>query len=86
MPTYDYECQKCKHHFVLITKIDDRNIAETEPCPECQEVAVEKLMTAPGFADPVRIGIRRPDGGFSEVLQKIHHSNRGSDLHNSRYI
>jgi len=86
MPTYDYVCQECKHHFELITKIDNRKDAEEEPCPNCTAPAVELVMSAPAIGDPVRLGITRPDGGFSEVLQKIHKSNRGSQLHNSRYI
>ena len=30
--------------------------------------------------DPVRLGIRRPDQGFKEVLQRIHEKTAGSTL------
>lgn len=30
--------------------------------------------------DPVRLGIRRPDSGFKEVLQRIHEKTAGSTL------
>lgn len=30
--------------------------------------------------DPVRLGIRRPDQGFKEVLQRIHEKTPGSQL------
>jgi hypothetical protein len=32
------------------------------------------------FIDPVRMGIRRPDQGFKEVLQRIHEKTAGSQL------
>jgi hypothetical protein len=32
------------------------------------------------FIDPVRMGIRRPDQGFKEVLQRIHSKTAGSQL------
>lgn len=35
---------------------------------------------APGLSDPVRIGVRKPDAGFREVLQKIHEKTPGSKL------
>lgn len=30
--------------------------------------------------DPVRLGIKRPDAGFKEVLQRIHEKTAGSTL------
>lgn len=37
----------------------------------------------PAFADPVRVGVRKPDSGFKEVLQKIHEKTPGSTLNRS---
>lgn len=88
MPTYEYQCEKCEHYFTLFTSISNMNQAEEQPCPNCSELAVKKVMfTAPTIGDPVRLGIRRPDGGFTEVLQKIHAKNPGSNINTtSRYM
>lgn len=34
----------------------------------------------PAMGDPVRLGIRKPDSGFQEVLSKIHAANYKSNL------
>ena len=38
------------------------------------------IGTAPNIGDPVRLGVRKADGGFKEVLQKIHSRAPGSNL------
>ena len=64
------------------------HVPEGESCANCGELSVKKVMlTAPTLGDPVRLGIRRPDNGFREVLQKIHDKTPGSTLkNNSSYI
>jgi hypothetical protein len=37
-------------------------------------------MGAPAMGDSVRLGIRKPDQGFNEVLSKIHAANYRSNL------
>jgi putative FmdB family regulatory protein len=86
MPTYAYRCKKCEHYFEKMLKIPDRNDPEHEPCPECKAREVQMMLGATPLADPVRIGVTRPDSGWTEVLQKIHNSNPGSIIkQNSRY-
>ena len=81
MPSYDYTCNKCNYSFSKILKINDRKQPEEAPCPECGEIAVEqRLLDAPCIADPVRIGVRKQDSGFKEVLSSIHQRNRGSKI------
>ena len=41
---------------------------------------LEVIMGAPAMGDSVRLGIRRPDQGFNEVLSKIHAANYRSNL------
>jgi hypothetical protein len=41
---------------------------------------VETVVGAPVMIDSVRLGIRRPDQGFKEVLQRIHEKTAGSQL------
>ena len=87
MATYEYQCEKCEHYFTALIPMSEMLVPEGEPCPNCKKKAVKKVMlTAPALGDPARLGITKPDGGFKEVLQKIHASNRGSNLNRSRYI
>lgn len=43
------------------------------PCPSCGEVGKinQVMLSAPSIGDSVRLGIKRPDSGMREVLQKI---------------
>lgn len=89
MPNYEYNCKKCGHLFDRMTRISAMDEATKEPCPSCHESAVERMFpsSAPSIGDAVRLGIRRPDEGFKDVLRKIHDSNPGSNIKdNSRYI
>lgn len=81
MPTYNYMCKECNHSFENQSKIDDRKIPEQSPCPECgAEKSVHQKIGAPMICDPVRVGARKMDTGFKEVLQKIHERAPGSEL------
>jgi putative FmdB family regulatory protein len=35
MPTYDYQCQSCEHHFELVMKMSEYDTKMKPPCPEC---------------------------------------------------
>jgi len=81
MPLYTYKCKECDHAFEKSSKIDDRKTPEQQPCPECgAEQSVVQQVTAPMICDPVRVGARKMDSGFKEVLQKIHERAPGSEL------
>lgn len=81
MPLYDYQCGDCSHTFERTLKISDMKIPESEACPSCGDVKVQKrTFTAPGLGDPVRLGLVKPGGDFKEVLAKIHERNYKSNL------
>ena len=42
MPTYDYECQKCKHIFEVFQSMTDKRL---EKCPKCGG-KVKRLISA----------------------------------------
>jgi len=46
MPIYEYKCSKCEHKFEVIQRFSDHPV---ESCPECNEKAVKKLVSAPSF-------------------------------------
>lgn len=81
MALYDYRCDECGHTFERSLKISDRNIPESEPCPECGGVNVKKvILTAIGCCDPVRLGITKIPQGFTDVLKGIKSANKGSNI------
>ena len=41
MPTYDYECQKCRHGFELFQKMTDK---PGGVCPQCGSKRVRRLL------------------------------------------
>jgi len=72
MPNYDYICQDCKHTFEEFLSIKDHDKPCKKPCPKCGKKKVEQYIpSAPPVIDPVRLGIRKPDSGFKEVISKI---------------
>lgn len=46
MPIYEYQCRECGHRFEAIQKFSDAPITQ---CPECQQEAVSKLVSASAF-------------------------------------
>ncbi len=46
MPIYEYQCQKCHHHFDKLQKLSDDPL---KICPNCQEPSLQKLVSAAGF-------------------------------------
>lgn len=88
MPYYDYACGACEGRFNKFQKIADRKLPESEPCPHC---AVEGqismlILGAPIASDSIRLGLKKPDSGFKEVIQKIHNGVAGSTLNKSRIL
>ena len=88
MPYYQYQCSKCKHVFEQKLHIEDRHGPECEPCPECASPkTILQMLGQTPFGDPVRLGVRRPDEQFKDVLRDIHSKNHGSTIkENSRYL
>jgi putative FmdB family regulatory protein len=80
MPNYDYHCEACGYKFEKFYTIANRNTPENEPCPSCSEMNVKQSPCSPAFGDAVRLGVKKPDKGFKEVLQKIHEKTPGSIL------
>lgn len=41
MPTYDYECENCGHHFEQFQSITTK---PTKKCPECGKLKLQRLI------------------------------------------
>jgi len=46
MPIYEYKCQSCGHELEKLQRISDPNLTD---CPSCNESALQRLVSAPGF-------------------------------------
>ncbi len=46
MPIYEYRCDACGHEMEVMQKMADDPLTE---CPECNEQALKKLVSAAGF-------------------------------------
>jgi putative FmdB family regulatory protein len=83
MPLYDYACSSCSHTFTEFLSIGNRHQPTEQACPQCGTTGtIYQSIGAPPIGDAVRLGIRKIDGGFKEVLQRIHAANPRSNLNN----
>ena len=46
MPIYEYKCSACDHRLEKLQKMSDDPLKD---CPECNEPALSKLVSAAGF-------------------------------------
>ena len=74
MPTYQFlntETGEETEVTMRISELDDYRAANPH---------LQTIISAPMICDPVRVGVRKKDSGFKEVLQKIHDRAPGSTL------
>ena len=78
MPTYDYKCEKCGNEFEDFLPIAKRAEPTEESCdkqlhraaPICGgEIKIK--VVAPGIGDPLKLGLKKPDGRYVEKLKEI---------------
>ena len=74
MPLYEFRNKETGEVFERFMSIASRE----EYLKENQDV--EPVLSAPPLMDPVTLGVRRPDQGFKEVLQRIDKLTPGSKL------
>lgn len=72
MPFYDLKCSECDTIFEVFCKFSDR---EDQQCPSCKSTKHETHHSQLMIGDPVRLGVRKIDDGFREVLSRIGNSN-----------
>ena len=75
MPTYDFKNKDTGEVFEKIMKI-----AEKEQFLKDNPNIESYIGSAPAVGDPVRLGVRKADNGFKDVLQQIHQRTPGSNL------
>lgn len=78
MPTYNFRNKETGEEFEKFMGISAREEYLKEN-PHIETM----IAGAPMICDPVRVGVRKKDSGFKEVLQKIHSRAPGSQLKNN---
>jgi putative FmdB family regulatory protein len=78
MPIYRMQCNDCENKFEVLCRI--AHMDDPHECSSCKSTNWERIISAPMICDPVRVGARKMDTGFKEVLQKIHSRAPGSEL------
>ena len=74
MPTYTFRNKKTDEVFDSIMSWNTREeFLKINP-------DLEPIIGSPSIGDSVRLGIRKPDDGFREVMSKIHSANYKSNL------
>ena len=78
MPTYDYKCEKCEHEFEEMLSISRRKEPTEVPCERQLHRAapicggeIKMKAVAPGIGDPLKLGLKKPDGRYVEKLKEI---------------
>lgn len=74
MPLYDFKNTQTGEVFEKMMSIS----AKEEYLKENPHI--EPVLGANMLIDPVRLGVRKTDAGFKEVLQRIHEKTPGSQL------
>ena len=71
MPFYDYSCDFCGHTWEEKYTIANRNIPTENPCPNCDNKEIKLVIGSVNIADPVSLGVKKPDKAFVNRLKQI---------------
>ncbi len=72
MPIYEYKCEKCEHVFDEVLSVSNRDKPISEPCPECGEEAVQKLVSATTMGVDMNCTPAKKTGGdWSRLMDKV---------------
>lgn len=78
MPLYDFQCKSCGYTFEKMLSISNMKQPETEPCPECGEINVKKVIVS---ATPLVSGVNQKiSEGFADVLNRVKEGHPGNNI------
>lgn len=74
MPTYTFRNEETKEEFTTIMSLSEREeFLENNP-------HIKQCLATPSFGDSVRMGVRKIDNGFNDVLQKAKNAHKHSTI------
>jgi putative FmdB family regulatory protein len=86
MPYYDFKCEKCQTTFEKLLLMKEMELPLTEPCPECgSKNSVKQEVSVASIGDSIRLGLKKPDAGWGEVLNKVQKAHPKGDWSNKKY-
>lgn len=74
MPLYDFVNENTGETFQKFLSMKERDEYLTE------NPHIKQKLSAPSFGDSVRLGFRKIDDGFNDVLLKAKNAHRGSTI------
>jgi len=66
MPMYDFENSKTEQRFTKLMSYADK-LQFLEENPDIKSI----IITAPSVGDSHRMGLKKPDNGFRDVLKEV---------------
>ncbi len=74
MPTYTFRNEETNEEFTTIMSLSEREeFLKNNP-------TIKQCLATPGFADPVRMGVRKIDSSFNDVLIKAKSAHKHSTI------
>ena len=78
MALFNFKCTNCDKEFDKFLSITDYKLPESEPCPSCGEIKVQKVISSPTmFQFDKHI---KTDDSFKDLLKQIGKNNKGSTV------
>ena len=78
MANYTFYDTKKKKEFDI-----DMPISELDAYKANNPHLQQRIKTAPAIADPTRLGLRKPDAGFRDVLKRVKKASRRKNTINT---
>ena len=75
MPTYTFLNKETDEEFDILMSIAERD-QYVQDNPHLTQV----LRKAPSIGDPIRLGKRKPDDGFRDVLRNVKHHHKKDNI------
>lgn len=78
MALFNFKCLACDKEFDKFLSIANYKLPESEPCPSCGELKVQKIISSPSmFQFDKHI---KTDDSFKDLLKQIGKNNKGSTV------
>jgi hypothetical protein len=75
MPTYSFLNKETNEEYDIILSMSEIDRYKIDN-PHLEQL----IKFAPALVDPTRLGLRKPDSGFRDVLKKVKSAHRGAKI------